>query len=300
MKIIPLLVLFIILGCAQKKPVGQKASAEEAPYEVVFEATEGILHPESALYSERHQLIFVSNVATGNPLEKKRVSYLSKLAPDGTVILSKWIGGFRAPKGMALVGDHLYVSDVDEVVQVSVTRGVVVKKFPARGAKFLNDVAADAKGNVYISDMFNPVIWIIDSKGLRVWLRDERLRSPNGLYVDQDELVVALWGGPIDPQTFKAKTPGGLLRIPLEGEPGELKEDFVVSGHLDGVARDPQGNFWISDWISGDIHRLALNGKAETLMNFGNGTADISYAAGLGLLLVPQMMQNKVLGVRVR
>ncbi|HXH29175.1 MAG TPA: hypothetical protein VNJ01_00010 [Bacteriovoracaceae bacterium] len=59
----------------------------------IYEITEGIKHPESAIYSEMHGVFFVSNVASGNPLETKEVGYLSKISVDGKTVQAKWVKG---------------------------------------------------------------------------------------------------------------------------------------------------------------------------------------------------------------
>ncbi len=43
--------------------------------------------------------------------------------------------------------------DIDQLVAIDTATGAVAKRWPAVGAKFLNDVVADAKGRVFVSDM---------------------------------------------------------------------------------------------------------------------------------------------------
>ncbi len=44
---------------------------------------------------------------------------------------------------------------------------------------------------------------------------------------------------------------------------------------------------------------MKKNGKTKKMYNFGQGTADISVAKELNLLLVPQMGQNKLMFIKL-
>jgi sugar lactone lactonase YvrE len=229
------------------------------------------------------------------------VGYISKLGPDGKVIKSKWVTKLKAPKGMAIVKDHLYVSDVNEIVKIDIQKGKILKTWKVKKAKFLNDVVADAKGNVYISDMNDNVIHVIRNNKLSEWIRSPKLRGPNGLYTDgKEHILMGQWGSEVDPKTWMAKKPGHLTILPLKGKTPEISEQTNFSGHLDGLDADKSGNLYVSDWINGDIWQVKKNGEASRKFNFGQGTADISVAKELNLLLVPQMNQNKLIAVELK
>lgn len=299
MKSLLLIIMILVVGCSHdsKSKKVTKTEAFIAEPAIKFTVTEGILHPESVLYSKAHNAIFVSNVASGNPTETKRVGHISKLDPNGKVIKSKWITKLKAPKGMAIVNDHLYVSDVNEIVKIDIKKNKIVKTWKVRNAKFLNDIVADAQGNVYVSDMNDNVIHIIKNDQLKEWIRSPKLRGPNGLYTDgKEHILLTQWGSDVDAKTWVAKNPGHLAMLPLKGET-RISELTSFSGHLDGIDADSNGNLFVSDWINGDIWKVKKNGEASKKLSFGQGTADISVAKELNLLLVPQMSQNKVIAV---
>ena len=54
---------------------------------------------------------------------------------------------------MTLHGRTLYTTDIDELVSINIDNGQITNRFKVDDAKFLNDVAADKNGNVYVSDM---------------------------------------------------------------------------------------------------------------------------------------------------
>ncbi len=303
--LVSLSLLLVLTACASKKstgsaPVNTVAQGKVGAPVVAFEVTEGIMHPESVLYSKEHNSIFVSNIFSGNPQEKKRVSYISKLSAEGKVIKSKWVKGLKAPKGMAIVKNYLYVSDVDQLVRINIKRGTVSKTFKVPNGKFINDVVADKEGNIYLSDMFDNCIYKLGKDGLKVWIKSDKLTSPNGLFTDgQKHMIVGLWGDKVDAKTFVAEIPGGVVAIDLANPKDDFNVEPSVRGHMDGIDSDKDGNLWLSDWVNGNVFLMKKNGQGELKYNFGQGTADISVAKELGLLLVPQMYQNKIIAVKL-
>ncbi len=262
-----------------------------------LEITQGIRHPESAIYSHQHRSFFVSNVASGNPLETAEVAYLSRISADGKTVDAEWVRGLRAPKGLALRGNALFVTDVDRIVRVDVRAGKIDRIFPVPGAKFLNDLVVDARGVVYASDMFSNTIYQVADGVPSKFVEDDRVQGANGLSIRDGFLVVSRWGSEMDPQTFVSKYPGNVVSINL-ADPSELIVSDAVTGHLDGLTYDGDGNQLVSDWMTGDVFRVNQAGEGQRLFNFGPGTADISYAPELETLLVPQMNQSKLILVK--
>lgn len=293
MKLIILIVLSLaLLSCSSKNKNGK---SDKVKPNIAFEISEGILHPESIIYSVQHEAFFVSNVASGNPMETKPVGYLSKISKDGQVINAKWITGFHAPKGIAMVGDDLYVTDVTRVHKVSISKSKIIKTFKVQNSKFLNDAVADENGNVYISDMFSNILYRIQNDKLSVWVQDPKLEGSNGLFTDgKEHLLVVKWGQGLDPKTFQTKTPGDMTTIMLKNT-NEINVTTAIQGNLDGITVDDKGTLWISDWMNGDIFTMSKQGKVKKMFNFGPGTADISFAKDLNLLMIPQMNQNKII-----
>lgn len=297
MKVI-LLATFLVSACTVINYRDKKEEGKIKP-KVTVEVTEGILHPESAIYSHRHNKIFVSNVASGNPLEKKPVAYISQLSSEGKVLKSQWIKGLHAPKGLTVVGDDLYFTDIQRIVRVNIPKGKITRIFKVRGAKFLNDTTADNDGNIYASDMFSDVIYKISKNKVSVWLKDVRIAGTNGLYTDGKAHVIAVrWGNQIDPKSRDTKSPGDVAVISLL-KPNEIHVTKELQGYLDGISADAKGTLWISDWRSGDVYNMSMQGQVKKVFNFGSGTADLSIAKELNLLLVPQMVQNKVIFVQL-
>jgi sugar lactone lactonase YvrE len=289
---------FLLVGCSSASKQNSPKK-DIRPPQLVFTISEGISHPESVLFSDKENAIFVSNVASGNPLETKPLGNISKYSRDGKLIAAPWVKGLKAPKGMAIVGNELYVSDVDHVVKIDIKKAKILQTIKVPGAKFLNDVVADKSGNVYISDMMTDTIHVWNKSGVKVWLKTPALRSPNGLYTDGSEhILMASWGNPIA-KDFSTKNPGALSAISLKNAANKFQEEKSISGNLDGISADNKGNLWISDWMNGDIYKVQKNGSASKIMNLKQGAADLSFSKELNLLLIPQMYESKVMAYKV-
>lgn len=299
MKYLTILIAAVAIVSCSHMDKNKKSKDKTITPNVVMEISEGILHPESVLYSPEHDVFFVSNVASGNPMESKPVGYMSKISRDGKKITAKWVTGLHAPKGMAIKGDFLYVADVTRVQKISISKSRIVKTFNIKGSKFLNDVVADAAGNIYISDMMTDELHRIQNDKWSVWIKDPRIFALNGLFTDgKEHLLSVRWGDDMNPETFVTKTPGDMAVIPFS-EPQEISNEKVIQGNLDGIAVDAKGNLWISDWLNGNIFRMSKQGKVKKMFNLGQGAADLTILKDHNILVVPQMNQNKIIFIQL-
>lgn len=258
--------------------------------------TTGFKAPESALPVSVEGFAYVSNV-NGKPTEKDGNGFISKVSlKDGKLIAPEWVKGLNAPKGLGLAGDRLYVSDIDQLVEIDTSSGAVLTRYDAAGAKFLNDVAVGADGSVYVSDMLTDTIWRLKDGKFEVWLTTPDLRSPNGLLVQDGNLIVAAWGVMTD--GFNTKVPGNLLTVSLADKAVKNLGDGTPIGNLDGLEPLNDTTYLVSDWMAGAIFRIDASGKAEQILDLNQGSADIGYADDERLLLVPMMNDDKLIAYR--
>ncbi|MDC0738180.1 hypothetical protein N6L24_07805 [Cognatishimia sp. SS12] len=245
----------------------------------------GFEHPESIVLDSAQNVLFVSNIG-GNPTEADGNGFISRVAPDGTLIDLKWATGMNAPKGMALMGDRLIVSDLTQIHVVDATSGALLSSHEVAGAQFLNDVTATAT-RAWISDMFTGAIYEFDGTAITPFFHDATLPHPNGLWTDGTDLVVASWGSDMQAD-FSTKAPGDLLSITLADK--TVSVIAPAMGNLDGITKS--GDSWIvNDWISGEVFKVT-GGTVETLLTAPASTADLT--AGNGVLYLPHMFENRI------
>jgi sugar lactone lactonase YvrE len=272
------------------------AGALAAELEQVWRA-EGLDGPESAVLEPGEGVLYVSNV-NGEPTAADGNGYISKLSLNGEIQEKEWVTGLNAPKGLALHGGNLYVSDIDELAVIDTASGEITARHKAQGATFLNDVTAHEDGRVFVSDMMQNQIWKLEGDQFEMWLQDEALENPNGLLAEADRLVVGAWGKPNE--DFSTDVPGHLKAVDYENKeitsigPGE------PIGNLDGVEPDGQGGYLVTDWFSGGLYRISDDGKAEMLMDMQQGSADHEFVEDENLAVIPMMMDGTVNAYKVQ
>jgi sugar lactone lactonase YvrE len=268
----------------------QQATGAAVRYELIerWKTPASLDTPESVLFDPAEQVLYVSNVA-GKPLEKDGRGFISKVSPDGAVQVLHWADGLNAPKGMAIHGGFLFVSDIDELVQIDLKTGKISAVYPASGARFLNDVAADAAGNIYVSDSSaqNSVIYRLTSGKLDIWLKTPEIRDPNGLFVQGNRLLAG------------DGRPGALHSIDLNTSQ-ITRLASTVSG-IDGL-QPFSGGYLVSDW-AGKTAVITPEGQTVLLMDTtgtGTNSADFEYIASRRLLIIPTFFGNRLIAYEVR
>src|SRR5215211_5093572 len=142
----------LLCACA----TGSAAPAGAKPW---FVRT-GFVAPEAVRYDPDQDVYFVGNWGTGSASATDNNGYISRMKPDGQIENLRFIAGgsnrvvLHAPRGMYIVGDTLWVADADAVRGFNRRTGDKLANvdFSALDRGFLNDVAADASGNVYVTD----------------------------------------------------------------------------------------------------------------------------------------------------
>ena len=251
----------------------------------------GLEQPESVIQDPATGAIYVSNIA-GAIMQKDGNGFIAKLKPDGTLIARQWIKGLNAPTGMALHDRTLYVVDVDELIEINVASGEIVKRYPAKGAIFLNDVAVGEDGTVYASDTPMNTIWRLKDGSFEPWFANDVLNGPNGLLVQSEKLIVASFGKlPGDGQKQEL---GGLLAVDLEKQAVSTIGNNDKLGNLDGLQALQPGVYLVTDWAAGGLYRIDAKGKFERLIKLGKGSADLIYLPDQKMALIPIMLSNSL------
>ena len=256
--------------------------------EKVWETPSVLKIPESALYDSARKVIYVSNlvVTTG---AKDGQGYIAKISPEGKVIANSWVTELHGPKGMALAGTKLYVSSMDEVVEIDVESGTIAHRYPVEGAKELNDVTVTSDGTVFITDTGKGqrFIYMLKDGKTGVFLESDEVSRCNGILSDGDRILVAGKGGRLLAVDRATKTVSVL---------------FDKTGYVDGIVKISDHQFLISDW-KGSV-QLLESGKPnlkllDTSMEEINA-ADLGWIAAERTVLVPTFKDNRVVAYRLR
>jgi hypothetical protein len=233
--------------------------------------------PESVLYDSANEVLYVSNI-DGKPDEKDGKGSIGKVGLDGKIITVDWVTGLNAPKGMAMVKNILWVADVDELAAIDLTTATIIKRIKINGAKFLNDVAADKDGTIYVSDSQTKMVHKVQNDQPSVFL--DNLEGPNGVLV-YNKSIYLLDNG----KFYKVGKGKKLIKI-ADG----------LEGHTDGVEHVEGNDFIVSCW-AGVIWYVKGDGSKQKLLDTRDqqiNSADIGYDAKNKVVFVPTFFKNSV------
>ncbi len=257
--------------------------------------TEGVETPESAYVDAASGSIFVSMIA-GQPGDRDGNGRIMKLTPDGQVVSASWVSGLNAPKGLRSHNGTLWTADIDEVVAIDIAGARVTSKLKIDGAQFLNDVAVDEDGTVYVSDMLASRIYAVKDGKATVFAEGDAMEFPNGLLVDGGRLIVGAWGKP-EPD-FTTKVPGHLFALDLKTKAKTLITPQPL-GNIDGLESDGRGGYLVTDFQKGQVLHVTAAGESHMVRTFMAGTADLAFVPVGSVAIIPHMMENKVAAYNV-
>jgi sugar lactone lactonase YvrE len=258
----------------------------------------GLQTPESALHDPVADVYLVSNIH-GGPSAKDNNGFISVFAPDGAVRQLRWIEGGRdgvvlhAPKGMAIRGDSLFVTDIDTVRVFHRRTGAAAGAIAVPGSTFLNDLAVAPDGTLYLTDTGirigadgvtetgTDAVYRIPRGGAPIAIASgAALQRPNGLVSDGDGVLMVPFGS------------NEVLRIGGDGTRAVVAR--LPAGQLDGIVRARDGSLLISSWEGRAIYRVDARGGVEAVVQNVEAPADIGYDAVRNRLLIPLFMANRL------
>jgi sugar lactone lactonase YvrE len=264
-------------------------------------AIEGFRTPESVLYDSTQDVFYISNV-NGVPDQKDDNGFISRVPADsaGATPVTIAQGGknrvtLNAPKGLAMIGDTLWVADIDAVRAFNKNTGapVATVDLSRQKAVFLNDVVVGGDGALYITDtgirfrggnVVHPgpdrVFRIGPDRSVSVIAQGDSLNRPNGITWDArgNRFIVVAFGG----KQIMALRPGS-KNIPVIG---------YGAGQMDGVELLPDGRLLVSSWADSTV--AIRDGNRTTEIHGLPSPADIGVDRKRLRVAVPLFMENRV------
>ena len=274
---------FLVLSCGpQKTEIVEEVVEMKTPtLTLIWESTDSLMTNESVLFDEVSGNLYVSNIEGQDPLQKDGKGSIAILSKEGKILNPAWVTGLNAPKGMAISNGKLYVTDIDEFVEIDITTAKISNKWKVEGAQFLNDVAAH-NGTVYFTDMNTGKVHAYANGAISTI--SEGNESLNGIAVASDGTIYGL-------------DASGLKKWNTDGTTTVLNAQ-VTGG--DGLVILGDGNFVASRWI-GEV--WFANDSTQTLMldtkSAESYTADIGYNAADKIVYVPTFFKNKVTAYKI-
>ncbi|AZQ44299.1 NHL repeat-containing protein [Nonlabens ponticola] len=297
MKTISLALIFLaIVSCKTQNTQNSKVqetnekrlSISTPPVITLLSETPNLAHAESVFYDPIYDRLYVSVQGEQEPGDGS----IATLDLQGNVLDLTFTTGLDNPKGIAIKNDAIYVSDVTKLVAIDRKSGKIKQEYSLGDEQFLNDVAVDDQGNVYVSDMRSSSIYRLSPNRVYArWMTSPLLENPNGLLAVNNQLYVAAWGLPSKVEGEKSS--GRFLKV----DPYSKKVTNITAspqGNLDGVQLFDESHFLISDWSAGTIHKASKDGGFEDFFTSEFSVGDILYIQDKQLMVLPLNRQNKV------
>ena len=235
--------------------------------------------PESVYFDADRDVLYVANI-NGRSTAVDGNGFISKLSPSGEVIELKWVEGLNAPKGMGVYNGALYVTDINRVVKIDIESGAVLETFNAPEAEFLNDIAVDEMGIVYVSDMRTNEIYRVKEGTIKKWIELFDYKGPNGLYSREGRLFIGV----------------NNYIVSVDLNSGDMMRFVSNTGGIDGLEGAYSNYFLISDW-SGKVHVVHPKENKTLIIDTTPGNinaADIEYDPEKQILYVPTFNDHRI------
>ena len=253
---------------------------------------QGLKTPESFIADPSTGNYFISNINGGGPGGKDDDGFITKLDKDGKVINLIFIDGknkdiiLNAPKGLDIIGNILYVSDIDFVRGFDKETGKLLYDldFKAFNPSSLNDLTHDSQGNLYVSDWIGNFIFKIETRNnhkVSVVAKGNTLGGPNGLNIHPktNKLINVTWDS------------GKVQEIDSSGSVKTIVEDKRFKT-LDGIDFDNNGNMFVSSFTGGEVYKITPDLKVDVFLKGLTSPADINIDKKNNLLLIPSFEGN--------
>ncbi len=249
---------------------------------ILFLALKGILfsqsynNPESIVYDKAYKRYLISNKG-GNTIVQL----------DSENTLENFVSsGLDSPKGLLIVGDTLISVNNTSIKGFRLSDANPIMNIPISGSIFMNDVAYNGKGTLYLSDSEKDVIYRLKITDRTYSTLISSGINPNGLFYDEktNSLLICSSGENAKIQSYNFSDSTLETRV------------ITKFSNLDGLAKDNCGNIYVSSWGEGAVYVFdSLLLKPPTVVSIGhNGPADISINPDEQILAVPNFNSNSI------
>lgn len=234
--------------------------------------------PESVVYDNINQAYIISFAGSG----------ALGMQADSSAPVTLFAAGLTSPKGMVIYDTVLYVTDVTNVKAYGLEGRQKIAQYDVPGAQFLNDIAADDFGILYVSDMNAGKIIRIDpiDKSVETLLTTP-YQAPNGLYWDMFEQLLYV--------VYFSTTKSPIQSIDVDTK--EVKDVYPAEfSRLDGITIDFDGNIYVSSWATDSVYCFlgGFDMAPIAIDRQFTSPADIYYDEFNNMLVIPCMNINKI------
>ena len=249
---------------------------------------DGLKTPQSFIVDPGLGNYFISNI-NGNPESRDNNGFIMKLDASGKYLFSIRGGSpqitLHAPDGLALKGNHIYVTDIDSVRWFDKNNGKPLGHIDLTGigVKRVRGLTFDDENNLYVSDLLANTIYKIETGNghkISIFKKDNRLGNPSGMVYDSvhKRLIVV------------SRATGKILGVGMNGKISSIIQKGFKNLH--GIDWDREGDLLVSDESAGKIYKIIKFSRIEVVRENILTPAGISFDYARNIILIPSSKGN--------
>ncbi len=252
----------------------------------------GFSNPYGVVIDQKTGMIYVGNV-NGDPDSKDDNGFISRLKNDGTVDQIRFIDGaapnitLHAPKGMAILGNFLYVCDIDALRAFDLNTGKQLfdVNFGELPRQRFYSVVVGPDGALYLADAGVNAVYRIDitkQHEVTLFTAGEDLGGPHGLvwYPARQMFVVA--GGDSGQVTAYDRS-GKRQQVPA-----------IVLKALEGIDVDDAGSMYVASRDLSAAYRIAATFALSSYQLGLSSPAGVAYNRAAKEIIIASFAGNMV------
>ncbi|MEC5147933.1 hypothetical protein [Chitinophaga sp. 212800010-3] len=261
------------------------------------QVTGGLANPESVVAYRNGY--FVSNIGPKlDPMAKDGDGSIAWITDKGKLETTHYFEDvLNAPKGLEVIGNTLYVADIDHLKGYDIATKKKVFDLNLEGkAGLLNDLTKVSDSALVVSDSFKGDVLLVNTRTAAYTSLKGNVDAANGIAYDAttDMVYLCSMGAGMD---GSGKLFGKKLH---DADAAFAQLENSPTGLFDGLVLLDGHRLLASDWITvkeptaGRLWVYDLNSHQSTSVATERSPADIALGANKRTLLIPQMLDNQL------
>ncbi|MBK8553823.1 MAG: T9SS type A sorting domain-containing protein [Ignavibacteria bacterium] len=232
--------------------------------------------PESVTYDTLSKRYFISNTSSQKIVQRDLQGVVTDFVTVGSGI-----------HGVTVHNGRVYVCNQTRIKGYDLNTAAEVFNVTISGSTFLNDLAIDNSGMMYVTDFSGRRIYKLNTNTSEFWIYvPATTNQPNGIYVDtpRNRLLVCCWGAsaPVKSVSLSDSSITNILTTPYS--------------NCDGISLDRNDNVYISTWGIQSVVKYDINFANSPVIVTGglSNPADIYVNKKSDTLAVPNAGNSTV------